>query len=147
VTEEEIVAFVATLPGTTAMTASEDNGAPEVAWGDTFFFREPNGKLPFATLVVSDYPGFDERSRLDRPGVFRLNVGVGRERFEELVGYPPSAHAERAGEFDYTELDRLLPHPAYAAQAWVSILNPGERTEELARALLTEACARLTRSG
>ena len=144
-TEEEIVRLVAAMPGTAAMTASEDNGAPQVAWGDTFFFREPERKLPFATLVVSDYPGFDERSQLDRPGVFRLNVGVGRERFEELIGYPPSAHAERSGEFDYTELDRLLPHPAYAAQAWVSILNPGERTEELARALLAEASRALRR--
>ncbi len=38
--------------------------------------------------------------------------------------------------------DQLLPHPAYAAQAWVSILNPSETTSAQARSLLTEAHTR-----
>jgi hypothetical protein len=28
-----------------------------------------------------------------RPGVFRLNLTVGRERFEEVVGWAPAEHA------------------------------------------------------
>jgi hypothetical protein len=71
--------------------------------------------------------------------VFRLNIGVGRKRFEELVGYAPAAHQRRRDEVDYAALDRLLPHPVYAPQGWVAILNPGERAGELARALLAEA--------
>jgi len=146
-TEEEIIRFVAGLPGVAVVTASEANGAPAVAWGDSFFFYDPEGdtpadrRLPFATIVTQDYQGFDTASNLDRPGVFRLNVAVGRARFQELLDYPPDAHADQAG-IDYTALDRVLPHPVYATQGWVSILNPGEATGEMARSLLVDAHAR-----
>jgi hypothetical protein len=78
--------------------------------------------------------------------VFRLNVGVGRAPFEELIGRAPSAHARHEDEFDYAALDRVVPHPVYAAQGWVAILNPGARTGDLARALLAEAHDRARRS-
>jgi uncharacterized protein DUF6194 len=29
-------------------------------------------------------------------------------------------------EPDYATLDRLVPHPVYAKQHWISILNPSE---------------------
>jgi hypothetical protein len=74
--------------------------------------------------------------------VFRLNVAIGRDRFRELIGHSPAAVAEHQAEFDYSALDRVLPHPLYAAQAWVSILNPGDATGAQARALLSEAHAR-----
>ena len=101
-TEEDIIRFVSGLPGVDMMTASEGDGAPEAAWGDTFFFYDPTGdepadrRFPFATIVVSNYEGFDESSDLNRPGVFRLNIAVGRRRFEDLLGYRPSAHPEHA---------------------------------------------------
>lgn len=147
-TQDDITAFVTSLPGVAAVTASEANGAPKVAWGDSFFFYDPGGdapasrRMPFATIVTKDYEGFDTASDLNRPGVFRLNIVVGRAAFEELIGYPPSAHAARSARFDYTAIDRLIPHPAYATQAWVAILNPGEATATLARSLLTDAHAR-----
>src|SRR5919201_1444819 len=80
-TEDDIIAFVTSLPGVVAVTAGEANGAPEVAWGDSFFFYDPDGKpsarrMPFATIVTKDYDGFDTASNLNRPGVFRLNIGV-----------------------------------------------------------------------
>jgi Family of unknown function (DUF6194) len=143
-TETEIIAFVSGLGGVAAMTASAESGAPEVAWGDSFFYYDPDGdavnqRSMFATLVVSDYPGFDTESRLDRDGVFRLNVAVGRPAYERLLGHSPATHEEHHAEYDYTELDVLLPHPIYAGQGWVSILNPGPRTAELAQRLLAEA--------
>jgi hypothetical protein len=146
--QDEIIEFVTGLPGTATLTASEESGAPEVAWGDTFFYADPHGdgtdgRMPFATIVIKDYAGFDIASALDRPGVFRLNIGVGRTRFEELVGHPPAAHAENHAGFDYTATDRLLPHPVYAVQGWVCVLNPGDATAELARSLLKEAHARV----
>ena len=67
-------------------------------------------------------------SELGRPGVFRLSVGVGRERFEDLVGFAPAAYAAHRGAFDHTASDVLTPHPVYAAQGWVAILDPGDRT-------------------
>ena len=42
--------------------------------------------MPFATIVTKDYTGFDTASDLNRPGVFRLNVGVGRDTFRALFG-------------------------------------------------------------
>jgi hypothetical protein len=147
-TQDDVIAFVTGLPGVVAETASEASGAPEVAWGDSFFFYDPDGdapadrRMPFATIVTKDYDGFDTASDLNRPGVFRLNIAVGRTAFEELIGYPPRAHADQSERFHYTAIDRLIPHPAYATQAWVAILNPGESTASLACSLLTDAHTR-----
>jgi hypothetical protein len=145
-TQDDIITLVTGLPGGVTFTASEANGAPEASWGDSFFYYDPDGeptnrRMPFATIVVHDYDGFDTASHLNRPGVFRLNIAVGRTAFEELIGYPPREHAARSARFDYTAIDKLLPHPAYATQAWVAILNPGEATSALARSLLTDAHA------
>lgn len=143
-TEDELIEYGRTLPGVVVDTVGEGSGAPEIAWGDSFFYFDPeddpqNRLHPFATIVTKDYTGFDEASDLDRPGVFRLNIAVGRAAFLDLLGYAPPQHAEHAGEFDYTQLDELLPHPVYAAQGWVSILNPGEWTLETAKGLIADA--------
>ncbi len=145
-TQDDIIAFATSLPGVVAVTAREGDGSPEVAWGDSFIFYDPDGeesnrRMPFATIVVKDYDGFDTVSDLSRPGVFRLNISVGREAFEQQTGYSPAEHAAQPGRYDYTAIDQLIPHPVYAPQAWVSILNPGEATGELARSLLTDAHA------
>jgi hypothetical protein len=143
-TEQEIIALVTAMPGAVAITADATTSAPVAAWGDTFFFHDPDGtpearRFPFATLVVKDYDGFDTASDLDRAGVFRLNIGVGRERFEEVIGHAPAEHAARREDFDYTALDRLLPHPVYASQGWVCVLNPAAASDAQVRALLTDA--------
>jgi Family of unknown function (DUF6194) len=147
VTEAEIIEYVSGLPGVVTFTASEANSAPEVAWGDTFFFYDPernrpeNQRLPFATIVVHDYAGWDVESELDRDGIFRVNIAVGRSEFEQLLGHPPAQHAAHHDEFDYTATDVLIPHPTYAAQAWMSVLNPADRTNTQLRQLLDEAHA------
>ena len=144
-TEDEIINFVAALPGVDVLTASEADGAPEVAWGDSFFFYDPDRdipadrRFPFATIVTKDYSGFDEASNLNRDGIFRLNVSVDRHRFEELIGYQPAEHTDHAAGFDYSVVDAVIPHPTYARQAWVSILNPGQRTSDQVRTLIAEA--------
>jgi len=145
VTEDDVFEMIARLPGVTTVVASEVNGAPEVAWGDSFFFYDPEGdtpvarRLPFATIVTKDYPGFDAESDLDRDGVFRLNLAVGREMFQDLFGYPSPEHADHHAEWDYRALDKVLPHPAYATQAWISILNPGPATAPQVRRLVQAA--------
>jgi hypothetical protein len=40
---------------------------------------------------------------------------------------------------DFTALDQLLPHPVYAPQSWVCVLNPSAATFEAVRPLLAEA--------
>jgi hypothetical protein len=143
VTETEIITLARDLEGVVVLTATAESGAPEVAWGDSFIYYDPddseaNRKMPFATLVCSNYPGFDTASQLDRKGVFRLNIAVGRAAYERLLDHSPTAHAERYA-CDYAEFDTLIPHPIYAEQGWVSIVNPGPKTAEQAPQLLAEA--------
>lgn len=145
-TLDETVARLAEVDGARILVAGEENGAPKVAWGDVFAYVDAN-RSPFATVVTGDYPGFDTASGLDRAGVYRLNIHVGRDRFRDLLGHGPEAHDEHHAGYDYREPDRLLPHPVYAAQAWVSILTPGPRCRALAVALLAEAGRRARRRG
>lgn len=147
-TQDEVIEHMAGLAGIDIVIASEADGAPEAAWGDAFFYYDPerdipvDRRMPFATIVIHDYEGFDVASDLNRPGVFRINIAVGRQRYEDLVGHPPAAHAEHHGNYDYTALDQFVPHPVYAAQGWISILNPSETNSAQVRSLLTEAHAK-----
>src|SRR4051794_41106869 len=54
-------------------------------FGYKFFFYGDDYKRPFATLASSDNE-YDKVSNLDRPGVFRLNVGVSRQTCMSLFG-------------------------------------------------------------
>ena len=155
VTDEEIIAFVTRLPDVDLLTASRESGAPESAWGDSFFYARPGGQasdptkqMPFATIVCSDYEGFDTASDLNRTDVFRLNISVGRRAFTEVIGYGPATFASHAGEYDFAVLDTLMPHPVYAAQGWVSILNPvvlADQARELLAAARDRDAARAAR--
>jgi hypothetical protein len=126
-----------TFAGVDAFIGSEEAGSPELAWGDTFFIYDPHRTLkgakrfPFATIVTKDYGDFDNASNLDRPGVFRLNVGVSKETYTSLF--------DAAGDHDFTALDVLMPHPVYGPNHWVSVLNPSEATFEELEPLLREA--------
>ena len=103
------------------------------ALGATFFSLDPEKHWPnFATIVTTDEHDEGAPSQLSRPGVFRLNIGVGRATFERLVG--------SMAEPDYAAFDHVLPHPVYARQLWISILNPSDVTfRDVAVPLLTEA--------
>jgi hypothetical protein len=86
-----------------------------------FFSLDAEKHWPnFATLVTTNE--HDDASDLDRPGVFRLNLGVDRPTFEQIAAAEPDP--------DFTALDRLLPHPVYGQQLWISILNPTHDTFE-----------------
>jgi hypothetical protein len=108
------------------------------AMGATFFSLDETQWPNFATIVTTDEHDEGSPSNLARDGVFRLNVGVGRETYERLVG--------SAADPDYAELDRIVPHPVYARQRWVAILNPSRRTfDEVLKPLIAEAHDRLVR--
>ncbi|MEU8185104.1 DUF6194 family protein [Micromonospora sp. NPDC049047] len=116
---------IVALAGVEQVVASAENGSPEAAWGDRFFFVGPDRRQPFATIVEQDVPGFDEAAQLDRPGVFRLNLDLGRDEFERLFGFPPKAFEDHRDEFDFARLDTLTPHPGYALHGFASIVMPG----------------------
>jgi hypothetical protein len=115
--------------------------ATQTAMGYIFFFYGSDRKLPFATLAAEDND-YDRVSNLDRPGVFRLNIGVSRDTYRSLFGPPPSktgpAGIVETGH-DFTALDQILPHPVYAPQSWVCVLSPSAETFQTVKALLAEA--------
>lgn len=127
-----------TFDGVTALEAT----------GDTFLIYDPRGdlpperQLPFATIVTGDH--YDTASHLDRPGAYRLNIGLTRATYTARFGPAPSARDEHGildTGVDYAATDTLLPHPHYASQYWVCVINPGEATLPVVRTLLTEAHA------
>ncbi|TAK12895.1 MAG: hypothetical protein EPO32_07165 [Anaerolineae bacterium] len=103
------------------------------ALGFTFFFYKSERNFPFATFVASDTE-HDKFSDLDRPGVYRLNIGVSKETFESLFG----AGEVDASQYDFTALDVVMPHPEYAAYHFVCVLSP-ESSWEQVKDLLAEA--------
>ncbi len=107
-----------------------------MADGNAFIYYSPEHTIPdktfpWATLVTNDL--YDKYSDLDRPGVYRLNVGVGKTRFEQLFPQP--------GEpWDYKLQNRLMPHPEYGHLNWVCIVSPSKEQFDTAVApLLKEA--------
>jgi hypothetical protein len=128
-----------TFSGLDVIVGSKEAGSPEIAWGDTFFSYDPDrkltpdGRFPFATIVTKDYGDFDCASNLNRPGVFRLNIGVSRVTFQSLFG------GASDGIYDFAALDQIMPHPAYGKMFWVCVLNPSDGTFEKVKPLLAEA--------
>lgn len=147
-TFSELVERLRSLDGVVVDVASEGSGAPEVAWGDVFCFagRAADGTLAqrgmFATVVTKDYPGFDDRSALSDPEAFRLNVAVDATTFERLVGRTPRDAHEEIDIVDLAVRDQVMPHPHYARQAWISIVQPGPRTAGVVDEVLAIGLAR-----
>ncbi|HJT59318.1 MAG TPA: DUF6194 family protein [Ktedonobacteraceae bacterium] len=120
--------------------------------GNSFFFYNPDSnvppdhRFPFVTLVTNDL--YDQFSNLNRPSVFRLNIGIGKQTFRSLFGDPVRSSGregtqisgENVSDYDFTALDQVMPHPVYGRMYWVCVLNPGEQTfETKVRQLLDEA--------
>jgi hypothetical protein len=114
--------------------------------GDTFFLYDPAGDLPperqqpFATIVTGNH--YDSVSDLDRPGAYRLNIGLTKATYLERFGAPPTERDTNwvlDTGYDHTAEDSLTPHPMYASQYWVSVVNPGPATLDTVRSMLIEA--------
>jgi hypothetical protein len=123
--------IVQTFPGVDIVTAM----------GATFFSLDPEKHWPnFATIVTTDEHDVGSPSNLTaRPDVYRLNIGVSRETFDRVAG--------GATDPDYAALDHLLPHPVYAQQHWISILNPSTATfDAVVKPLLIEAHDRIAKT-
>ncbi|WIG59720.1 MAG: hypothetical protein OJF49_002467 [Ktedonobacterales bacterium] len=139
--QDAIIAYVvATFADIEVLRPTDGPGA-----GDSFFYYDPQHDLdptrqfPFATIVTKDYGDFDNTSQLNRPDVFRLNIGVSRDTFRALFGSAPGEERAESAGYDFAALDRLMPHPVYAPQLFVCVLNPGQETWEAVKPLLAEA--------
>ena len=104
------------------------------SFGYDMFFYKSDRKLSFATMIAADYE-YDHVSNLNRPGVFRLNLGVSKETFQALFG----TGEVDVNKYDFTTLDVIMPHPEYAQYHFICVLSPGEATFERLRPLLAEA--------
>jgi hypothetical protein len=93
-------------------------------YGYIFYLIGDEQMLPFVTIANTDND-YDNVSNLNRQGVFRINIGVSRATFDSLI--PESL----PDPIDYTILNTFLPHPDYAKQNFICILNPtGDNTEK-----------------
>jgi len=116
------------------ITSTFPNVETSENFGYTFFFYGSDHMVPFATLAASDNE-YDRVSNLDRPGVYRLNIGLTRETFEAMFG----AGKVDVSAYDFTALDKIMPHPEYSAQHFVCVLSPSDATFQRVRELLAEA--------
>jgi len=112
------------------------------AYKERSFFYNPDGSLPkgiyFATIKQSDGPN-DKASKLDREGVYRLSIGLGKKQYQEIFGGVPQRPAK--GEIidsglDFTEMGAWMPHPIYAWLGWVCMNNPAEDNMDMLKHLL-----------
>jgi hypothetical protein len=67
------------------------------AYRERSFFYNPDDSLPkgiyFATIKESDGPN-DKASSLDRDGIYRLSIGVGKKQYQFLFGEMPKRPAK-----------------------------------------------------
>lgn len=105
------------------------------AYGYQFFFYSDDHRMPFLTIANSDND-YDKVSNLNREGVFRINLGVRKETFASL--FPENPGGDSA-DVDFTALNTFLPHPDYAKQYFICILNPSGDNEAPFRKLVREA--------
>ncbi len=128
--EDAITKYILeTFDGTSVVTAA----------GNSFFFYDQDNKVPFATIVTNNE--YDDVSGLDRPSVFRLNIGIGKQTYGTLfeTATADGEEIEPGRGCNFTELDRLMPHPVYGRMYWVCVLNPETATFEAVKPLLAEA--------
>lgn len=102
------------------------------SYGYALFFVGDDHRLPFVSIADSD-SDYDNVSNLNREGVFRINIGVSKESYLALVGQ------EGTEIVDYSVLNTFLPHPHYARQNFVCILNPAGTNVETTKKLVEEA--------
>jgi hypothetical protein len=100
------------------------------AYRERSFFYNPQYSLPkgiyFATIKESDGPN-DRASKLDREGIYRFSIGVGKKQYQEMFGEVPKRPTKGnivSLDFDFSTLNEIMPHPIYAWMGWVFILNP-----------------------
>lgn len=115
------------------------------SWGEKGIFYNPDHVLKRGVyiLTVKEKDGDNDKgSDLDREDVYRVNMGIRKKTFTELFGAVPkrpSAGGIVDMNYDFTALDKMLPHPVYAWMAWMCVLNPSEQTFEKLKPFIKEA--------
>jgi hypothetical protein len=137
---QQIIDAVRGFEGSLVVQPGPADDAPEVAWGDSFFYHAPAGRMPertqpYATIVTKDYPD-DTASELGGPDRWRVNIHVARDAFHDVTGEDPRALSRPR---DFAAADVVNPHPVYGSLGWICVVTPAERTTGTVLRLLREA--------
>lgn len=114
-------------------------------WGEQGIFYNPDKTLPKGVyiLTIKEKDGDnDKASNVNRDGIFRVNLGLRKETFNKMflfVPKRPPAGGIIEMDYDFTQLDTIMPHPVYAWMGWICVLNPTERTFEKLKPLIQES--------
>ncbi|WP_303871191.1 DUF6194 family protein [Acetobacterium wieringae] len=115
------------------------------SWGEKGIFYNPFKTLKRGVyvLTIKEKDGDnDKSSNLNRDNTFRVNLGIRKKTFEGLFGEIPKRPS--AGDivdmnYDFAEVDKIIPHPVYAWMGWISVLNPSIETFETLKTFIEEA--------
>ncbi len=115
------------------------------SWGEKGIFYNPDHRLKRGVyiLTVKEKDGDNDKgSNLNRPGIYRVNLGIRTNSFIRLFGAVPKR--PKAGgivemKYNFTAIDTLLPHPIYGWMGWICVLNPSEETFEGLKPYIQEA--------
>jgi hypothetical protein len=100
--------------------------------GYQFFYVGDWHMIPFVSIAETGNL-YESISKLDRDGVFRINIGVNPATFKSLFA---GVDLEKV---DFSVLDTFLPHPHYSAQSFICILNPSEKNADQLKKFIHEA--------
>lgn len=106
-------------------------------WGERGLFYNPHGQFSKGAYVLTfkEKDGAnDSASQLNTGRKYRLNLKISKQTFIKWfksIPKRPSAGKIIEGEYDFTELDKLMPHPVYGWMTWVCVINPTVKTIEL----------------
>ena len=135
---EEIIAYsLDTFPGL----------VEDWNWGEQSLFYNSGHRLPKGTyfLTFKERDGANDSAAGIRPGDYRLNVGISKaaftDRFGAVLARPAAGGVVQTGH-NFTQRDRILPHPVYGWMCWIAIVNPTQETFEELKPLLSGAYER-----
>ena len=115
------------------------------SWGEKGIFYNPDNKLKrgIYILTIKEKDGEnDKSSKLDRENIYRVNLGVRKETFCSMFGSIPKRPAKGGivdMDYDFTQTDKMIPHPVYAWMSWICSINPSKETFEELKPLIAEA--------
>lgn len=115
------------------------------SWGERGIFYNPDNKLKRGVyvLTVKEKDGENDKgSDLNRENVYRVNLGVRKDTFVKMFGVMPKRPVKSGivdMPYDFSVINKIIPHPVYAWMGWICVLNPSEDIFEKLKPLIQEA--------
>lgn len=119
-------------------------------YGEKCIFYNPENKLKHGiyVLTIKEKDGNnDKSSNLNREGIYRINFGIKKNTFINQFEFIPARPLKGNTvdmQYDFSTLNKLIPHPVYSYMAWVCILNPDKNSFNNIKKFINESyeCAK-----